>query len=498
MSDIELPDHWSWERIDDIGKVIPGNSPPSSTYNSNGDGLPFYQGKTEFGDIFPEPEKWCSDPKKIAEKGDVLVSVRAPVGATNICPEKSCIGRGLAAIRGSDRVNTKYVFYALTALRSSLEKKGSGTTFDSITGDQLRAFEIPVPPLDEQALIVSKIEELTSKVDIGLSELDSVVAYLSSYYDSTLDAAFSGDLSSSWRANHDYDTAEGFRNLILEQRKSLWKSRYRIKRSHYKKEYTDEELENRYDLPNDPTDSDLFTLPEDWVWSSIEQLCIVEGGLTKNSSERADYPIDIPYLRVANVYANELDLDNIKEIKIKENELEKYLLEEGDLLIVEGNGSKDQIGRVAVWDGSIEPCVHQNHLIKIRPVENQMNKYLLYWLLSNKGRRFIEKEASSTSGLYTLSLSKVRSIPVPLPPKKEIAEIINEIERRVTVQTEIKKVVTQEIERGERLRDQITRHAVAGKLMQDDLSVPDAEVDMSEKKSHSNRQMKLEEINELK
>ena len=98
-----LPKRWVSSRLGDVAEIVLGQSPPSSTYNENENGLPFYQGKLEFGNIYPSPQKWCTEPKKIAEKGDVLISVRAPVGPTNICPERSCIGRGLAAIRGRRR-----------------------------------------------------------------------------------------------------------------------------------------------------------------------------------------------------------------------------------------------------------------------------------------------------------------------------------------------------------------------------------------------------------
>jgi len=96
QNNIEL----SFEEVSlkDIADIIMGQSPPSSTYNANRVGLPFYQGKKEFGNLYPTPEKYCSEPKKIAESNYILISVRAPVGPTNFCKEKSCIGRGLAAI----------------------------------------------------------------------------------------------------------------------------------------------------------------------------------------------------------------------------------------------------------------------------------------------------------------------------------------------------------------------------------------------------------------
>ena len=154
-----------------------------------------------------------------------------------------------------------------------------------------------------------------------------------------------------------------------------------------------------------------------WAWSCIGDLGEVSGGLTKNSS-RSGLSNQLPYLRVANVYANELRLDDISQLGVKDTELKRVLLKKGDLLVVEGNGSIDQIGRVAEWQGQITPCTHQNHLIKIRPFTPD-GRFILYWLLSADGRDEIVRVASSTSGLHTLSLSKVRCFLTPWCPLPE-------------------------------------------------------------------------------
>ncbi|MDJ0746498.1 MAG: hypothetical protein QNJ32_24480 [Xenococcaceae cyanobacterium MO_167.B27] len=93
-----IPSGWLITQLENFTDIVLGQSPPSSTYNTEKNGLPFFQGKAEFGNLYPTPQKWCDSPKKTANQGDVLISVRAPVGSTNICIEKSCIGRGLAAI----------------------------------------------------------------------------------------------------------------------------------------------------------------------------------------------------------------------------------------------------------------------------------------------------------------------------------------------------------------------------------------------------------------
>ena len=152
----DLPRNWCDTTIGEVFTVTLGQSPPSSTYNSHGEGLPFFQGKAEFGDIYPVTRKWCSSPKKIAQKGDVLLSVRAPVGPTNIAPTKCCIGRGLASIRPVDGIDTKFILYFFRSVERYLAKSGTGTTFNAITGDTLKGFPISLPPLSEQHRIVAK------------------------------------------------------------------------------------------------------------------------------------------------------------------------------------------------------------------------------------------------------------------------------------------------------------------------------------------------------
>jgi len=112
----KIPTDWNVQELGDesIADIIAGQSPPSSTYNKENRGLPFLQGKMEFGEMFPSPTTYCLEPIKIAKKNDVLLSVRAPVGDVNIAPSECCIGRGLAAIRAKvDKLNHLFLFYYL-------------------------------------------------------------------------------------------------------------------------------------------------------------------------------------------------------------------------------------------------------------------------------------------------------------------------------------------------------------------------------------------------
>lgn len=196
---------------------------------------------------------------------------------------------------------------------------------------------------------------------------------------------------------------------------------------------------------------------------SITNFFEISGGLTKNS-KRGELPLKYPYLRVANVYYNHLDLSEISEIGVTENEVERTTLHQDDLLFVEGNGSKSQIGRVAIWDGSIPNCLHQNHLIKGRPLGNILPKYALFYLISKEGRKQITDIAKSTSGLYTLSTNKIKSLTIPYCNLDEQKNIVQEIESRLSVCDSIEQTVDTALAQAESTRQSILKKAFEGTL----------------------------------
>ena len=144
----------------DVADIVMGQSPPSESYNDDGVGLPFLQGKAEFGAISPEPVKWCSDPRKTAEPGSILISVRAPVGDLNIADQRYCIGRGLAALVPGPDLDCRYLFYHLLTLHRWFDSQSSGSTFQSINAGVLRNLALDIPPLEEQRRIAQVLSSV--------------------------------------------------------------------------------------------------------------------------------------------------------------------------------------------------------------------------------------------------------------------------------------------------------------------------------------------------
>ena len=163
----QLPTGWRWAKLGEVCAIIAGQSPPGQTYRKTAEGLPFFQGKADFGIRHPNARKWCTEPNKIAEPGDILISVRAPVGPTNVADVRCCIGRGLAAIRPSEIADRDFVLAALKFYEPDLVKLGSGSTFQAINRDILESHPIPLPPLPEQRRIAAVLQEQLAAVTVA-------------------------------------------------------------------------------------------------------------------------------------------------------------------------------------------------------------------------------------------------------------------------------------------------------------------------------------------
>ena len=138
--------------LGEIATVVTGQSPPGSTYNETGLGMPFFQGKADFGGSHPIARKWCTSPKKIAEEGDILISIRAPIGPTNIALERCCIGRGLAIIRPDETIALRdFVHWVVINRRTELIAKGQGSTFTAIGKNDLKSLKILLPSAQRTA-----------------------------------------------------------------------------------------------------------------------------------------------------------------------------------------------------------------------------------------------------------------------------------------------------------------------------------------------------------
>ena len=164
---------WKIVALGDVCKVIAGQSPESINYNKEGRGLAFYQGKKDFGDVYVNPPTvWTTEITKEAIKNDILMSVRAPVGPVNIATEHICIGRGLAAIRATERINQAYLFYYLLKIEKELVGN-AGAVFNSINKTQIENLLVPLPSIPTQQKIVAKLDAIFAEIDTATAAAEA-------------------------------------------------------------------------------------------------------------------------------------------------------------------------------------------------------------------------------------------------------------------------------------------------------------------------------------
>ena len=366
-------------KLKDCCTIIVGQSPESKYYNTNGEGLPFFQGKADFGDLYPTIRVYCSQPTKIAEKDDILLSVRAPVGPTNLAPCRVCIGRGLTAIRPSENLLTKYLLLYFKYFEGQLQAKGTGTTFKAITQDIVKNLEIEIPSLDEQRRIVSRIEELFSQLDASVATMRKVKEQLEVYRQAVLREAFG-------------------------------------------------KIESRVPLGT----------------ISISRL-----GKMLDKEKNSGMPRR--YLRNINVRWFCFDLSDLLEMKIEDNEEEKYSIARNDLVICEGG----EPGRCAVWEND-ETIFYQKALHRVRFTDGSNPKFYMYylWFAAQTGQL---KALFTGTGIKHLTGQSLVKIEVPNVNRETQDNLVSEIEARLSECDSIEQTIDMIINRSKAIRQAILK-----------------------------------------
>ena len=348
--------------------------------------------------------------------------------------------------------------------RSAQRSMAGGVGQMRVPGAFLKAVRIPIPPPAEQARIVRALGELFTDLADGVAALGRARGKLKLYRASVLKAAVEGALTADWRAQHPHaEPATELLERILVERRRRWEEG-QLRKFEERGRAPPKNWKAKYKEPVAPDTTNLPPLPEGWCWASFDQIGDVQGGLQK-SPARMPRSNHYPYLRVANVHRGSLELANLHRFELTPDELKKLRLEPGDILIVEGNGSRTEIGRCALWTGEIAGCVHQNHIIRVRPFDGLIPKYMDVFLNSPTGQTAIQNVASSTSGLYTLSISKIKRLPLALPSSIEQEAIVEVVENQLSIIDRLEADLDAKLKSVQGLRQSILKQAFTGKLV---------------------------------
>ena len=358
-----------------IANITMGQSPGAETYSSEENGLPFLQGCAEFGALHPQPEIYCDPPLRVAKKDSILISVRAPVGTMNLADQDYCIGRGLGAVQGiAGKANTSFLRYAIAQNVGFLHRRSQGSTFLAISSGELRLLPIPDIGFTTQG----RIAEVLSTLDKSIEKTEALIAKYQQIKAGLMHDLFTRGV-----------TAGGKLRPPREQAPELYK------------------------------ETPIGWIPKEWEVKSLGALTEIVSGVTLGAKGEISDEIGVHYLRVANVQDGYFDLTEVKTVRVSRSQFEKLQLRYGDVLMNEG-GDFDKLGRGSVWQEEIKPCIHQNHVFRVRPRDGQLRSYFLaFWSQSEMGKKYFVLSSKQSTNLASINSTQLNWFPVALPSSIE-------------------------------------------------------------------------------
>jgi len=365
------------------------------------------------------------------QAGDILLSrantqeyVGASVLVGSTRPRLLLSDKSLRLVPASE-INRTWLAYLLSSpvIRREISAKATGTkhSMRNISQDALRKIEVLVPPTAEQERIVLALEHQLSRLDAGVAGITSVLTRSTALRNLLTEMATTGGMPAADRVVAPL-TGAGV------------------------------------------DDGDLPTLPSGWRWERLGDIADVTGGVTKDSKKQANPAfVEVPYLRVANVQRGRLDLREVTTIRIPVDQAKRLYLQVGDVLLNEG-GDRDKLGRGWIWEGQIADCVHQNHVFRARIRDDVLHPKLLAWHANGFGKGWCEVNGKQSVNLASISLSKIRLLPVSVPPHGDQERLVSEIDARAAALDAAVSAAEKSLTRAVQLRRTVLTHALNGRF----------------------------------
>ncbi|MDK8463176.1 restriction endonuclease subunit S [Marinobacter sp. SS13-12] len=470
----KLPDGWAGATLSHLG-VFSGGKTPSKSRSEfwNGD-IPWVTPKDmKSAEISASEDHVTQDALNagglaLLPENAVLFVVRSgilrrmfPTAVTRV---QCTINQDLKALRLFKPEMARYIQVLSWGFeRFILEKlTKTGTTVESLKFSDFANQPFPLPPLEEQHRIVQKVDELMALCDrleqqTG-DQLEAHETLVDTLLGTLTQSENATELADNWArlaAHFDtlFTTEQSIDKLkqtilqlavmgrLVEQDGGDEPATELLKRIQDGKDQLSQSSKQRKAKPLPPISEseEPFSLPSGWTLSRLDDITDIQGGIAKGKKGSGKKTHTLPYLRVANVQRSSLDLSEIKEIEIAEDEVERYLVRRRDLLITEG-GDWDKVGRTAIWDGSIKPMAHQNHVFRARLILAEQNeRWLERYLNSQFARNYFAGSSKQTTNLASINKTQLRSCTVPLPPLAEQNRIVQKVEELMALCDQLKE-----------------------------------------------------------
>ncbi|WP_292365050.1 MULTISPECIES: restriction endonuclease subunit S [unclassified Methanoculleus] len=438
----EVPEGWACCKMGEISQIIGGGTPTSSDQtNFEDNGFPWltpadlsgFSGKyIERGSRSLSEKGLKTSSAKAMPAGTVLMSSRAPIGYLAIAANPICTNQGFKSFILKGGIFSDYIFYWLKYSMDVIESMASGTTFKEISGSRAKEIPVLVPPLPEQHRIAAAIETLFARLDAANARLERVPGILKQFRQSIFIAAFSGQLT------RDYEP-ECLDNQVSNKQQDQTK-----------------EIEVQEPLK-------LYPLPSNWSWSTVAEIA---SRLQYGASVKADAGANegIPILRMGNIRDNKIDITELKYVNPGKNDYSSFYLQKGDILFNRTN-SPELVGKSAVFDLDLN-ALFASYIIRIQTDPALIsNKYLCLWINSPWGRWWARTVRTDGVSQSNISATKVKSMPIPLPPLPEQHEIVRRVDALFALADKIEAEVAAARAKTETMRQSILAQAFSGRLV---------------------------------
>ncbi|WP_219703712.1 restriction endonuclease subunit S [Marinomonas lutimaris] len=470
----ELPSGWEWCRIQEIGHDL-GQKQPEGTFSYIDVGsIDKVYGLVESPTIL-EGKDAPSRARKIVTEGTVIYSTIRPYLLNIAIIDKKfsyepIASTAFAIIHPLNGIVGNYVYRYLrsTPFVRYVESVQTGVAYPAINDKQFQMGIISVPPTTEQHRIVAKVDELMALCDKleaqTESSLDAHQTLVTVLLDTLVDSQNAEELAQSWmRISGHFDTLftteqsiDQLKQTILQlavtgklveqaSREARNSPNYEpasvlLERIAAEKEelVKQKKIKKQKPLPPISDDEKPFGLPEGWEWVRFENIVEIQGGITKGRKLAGREVVKVPYLSVANVQRNYLDLNFLKEIEIPISEKEKYRVKKRDLLITEG-GDWDKVGRTAIWSDELDYVGHQNHVFKARIfIEEQSEIWLEKYLNGPYARNYFAGSSKQTTNLASINKTQLRGCLIAIAPLEEQHRIVAKVDELMAICDQLK------------------------------------------------------------
>lgn len=462
---ISIPGKWAWATFGDIADIASDLVDPTATPDAIHIAPNHIESWT--GKLLPfttVAADGVTSPKQRFHAGQILYSkIRPYLAKAAFASFEGLCSADMYPVEA--KIEPRFLLHwLLTPWFTGETARNQGRTIlPKINRDALNRMSVPVAPLNEQKRIAEKIDELFSDLDAGVASLLRIRAKLKRYRAAVLKAAVEGKLTADWRAKHpNVEPAADLLKRILAVRRRKWEEAQLAKYTEAGKEPPNV-WQQRYQETIDIDSQSLPKLPRGWGWAKVDQVGEVQLGRQRSPKHHTGTHMR-PYLRVANVYEDRIETSDVMKMNFTPAEFETFRLEYGDILLNEGQ-SLEWVGRPAMYRGDVPGACFQNTLVRFRAIPPVVPLFALYVFRAYLHNRRFQKLARWTVNIAHLGCDRFCQVEFPLPPVEEQAEIVKEIEARLTIVDKIEKQVVANVRRAARLRQSILKRAFEGKLV---------------------------------